>query len=375
MTISVQRMRRNIFLVVLIVMVGMAAMLVAAPPGAGWMLGGVAAAAVMVVLALSLSVANGLASLHAGPSDDAGRVDQGDLARAGSHPPDVVAQMPTHADPGGEPRPAGGQMNEEFRQGVHTVLGQVDGSVRELRETLEDMANGANDTSIASAAVASAAGQIASHVGALAQTTEALSVTVDKVSRHITLSSDVAHRAVNDSGRVSGIVARLSDATRQIGNVVDLINQIASQTNMLALNATIEAARAGDAGKGFAVVANEVKHLAAKTATATRDIAAQIATVQAATAEVTDAISGISDTVRQIGDTFTTIASDVEEQAVATRAIAETVQQAAAETRAVTDEISNINIHAEKTGAMVTMVMMAVDTLGEQSRDLTARLA
>ena len=56
--------------------------------------------------------------------------------------------------------------------------------------------------------------------------------------------------------------AGLADAAEKIGDVVTLIQDIASQTNLLALNATIEAARAGDAGKGFAVVANEVKNLA-----------------------------------------------------------------------------------------------------------------
>ena len=62
----------------------------------------------------------------------------------------------------------------------------------------------------------------------------------------------------------------------KIGEVVHLINDIASQTNLLALNATIEAARAGEAGKGFAVVASEVKSLATQTARATEEIGGQI---------------------------------------------------------------------------------------------------
>src|SRR3546814_11700578 len=82
----------------------------------------------------------------------------------------------------------------------------------------------------------------------------------------------------------------LAEAAQKIGEVVNLITDIASQTNLLALNATIEAARAGDAGKGFAVVASEVKNLANETAKATEEIPGQINSLQAATRHAVTAI-------------------------------------------------------------------------------------
>ena len=82
--------------------------------------------------------------------------------------------------------------------------------------------------------------------------------------------------------QINTIAEGLDRAAQHIGEVVQLIETIAGQTNLLALSATIEAARAGDAGKGFAVVAGEVKSLANQTATATKKVRAQIGEIQSA---------------------------------------------------------------------------------------------
>ncbi|MEH6405384.1 MAG: methyl-accepting chemotaxis protein [Sneathiella sp.] len=110
---------------------------------------------------------------------------------------------------------------------------------------------------------------------------------------------------VNDNpGQVArlGQVESLVQASQKIGDVVSLINDIASQTNLLALIATIEAARAGDAEKGFAVVASEVKNLASQTAKATEDIANQISSIQGATGEAVSVIEEIASTVGKINE-------------------------------------------------------------------------
>src|SRR5581483_7802737 len=135
-------------------------------------------------------------------------------------------------------------------------------------------------------------------------------------------SSCIAGDAVHQAERTDLRIAQLSKAATNIGNVVNLIADIAEQTNLLALNATIEAARAGEAGKGFAVVASEVKMLATQTAKATGDIGAQIAEMQSATQESVTAIKEIGATIGRIAEIATAIAASVEEQTTTTHEIA-----------------------------------------------------
>lgn len=80
-------------------------------------------------------------------------------------------------------------------------------------------------------------------------------------------------------------IKRLGESSQEIGDIVELINDIAEQTNILSLNAAIQAAMAGDAGRGFAVVADEVQRLAERSADATKQIEALVKTIQTDTSE------------------------------------------------------------------------------------------
>jgi methyl-accepting chemotaxis protein len=267
------------------------------------------------------------------------------------------------------------RLTRDFNQGVQHVLAAVTQSAHELRDAAQAMTGIAHDTSSQSTIVAAAAEQAAANVQTVAAAAEELSAAEAEIARQVTRSSQVARTAAEDAERITGIVAGLANAAGHIGEVVNLINDIAAQTNLLALNATIEAARAGDAGKGFAVVANEVKHLANQTARATDEIAAQITAVQAATGEAVTAISGIGHTITEINETATAIASAVEEQTAATKEIARNVLEASRGTQDVTSSIIHVNEGAARTGATATQVLSTADHLIAQSEELAGEVA
>ncbi len=116
------------------------------------------------------------------------------------------------------------------------------------------MSGSTEDTKQLASAVAAGAEEATANVQSVAAASEELTASITEIGRQVTQASVVARKANEESETTNASVSGLAEAANKIGEVVALINDIASQTNLLALNATIEAARAGEAGKGFAVV-------------------------------------------------------------------------------------------------------------------------
>jgi methyl-accepting chemotaxis protein len=221
-----------------------------------------------------------------------------------------------------------------------------------------------------SLAAASGANQATANVQTVAAASEELSTSITEIGRQVTQASTVSRKAADEGERTNKTVSGLSESAQRIGEVVALINDIASQTNLLALNATIEAARAGEAGKGFAVVASEVKSLANQTAKATDDIRAQVAAIQAETRSAVDAIQGISKTILEVNEISSSIATAVEEQTAATQEITRNVQEAASGTQEVSRNMGSVTEAVEQAGSTASQVLSAADRLAKQASTL-----
>jgi len=261
-------------------------------------------------------------------------------------------------------------MTREFDNAVSKILGEVAAAGTEMHETASAMSATAEQTTRQASIVASAAEEASANVQTVASASEQLASSIHEISRQVNQSARVAANAADQSAQTNDLMLGLSQSAQRIGEVVSLINNIASQTNLLALNATIEAARAGEAGKGFAVVANEVKELAKETTKATEDIAQQVAAVQAATEEAVGAIQNIGRTISEINEISAAIASAVEEQGAATQEISRNVQQAAEGTREVTQNIGGVSEAATETGHSAHSVLTAATGLARESGTL-----
>ena len=262
------------------------------------------------------------------------------------------------------------ELAARFEASVKEVADGVSSSATEMQATAQQMSSTAEETSRQTAAVASASDEASANVQTVATTAEELSVSISEIGRQVSLSTEIAVGAVSQVEQTNQTVGGLVEAARKIGDVVELINDIAGQTNLLALNATIEAARAGEAGKGFAVVAQEVKNLANQTAKATGDIVLQISAVQDETADVVGAIEKFGGIIGEINDIATTIASAIEQQGVSTQEIARSVQQVARGTEQVNANIGGVSRAAEDTGTAAGQVLTESREMARQAEGL-----
>jgi len=292
------------------------------------------------------------------------------------------------------------------------ITGAIADSINFAIEALRGLVTTVNDSAImvdsASRQASKTAQQLdeatetqSSQLEAASEAIAVMAASIEEVSGNAERSSDVARHSVDvahkggDAVRrtIEGMntiretiqdtskrIKRLGESSQEIGNIIELINDIADQTNILALNASIQASMAGEAGRGFAVVADEVQRLAERSANATRQIEVLVRTIQSDTNEAvvsmerstTDVVGGallaenagaaleeIEQVSNQIASLVQNISGSTQDQATAAAAVtgsmdalqdihSQTAANAGATTRAI-DELAELATELRRT--------------------------
>lgn len=304
------------------------------------------------------------------------RADElGELARAvGVFKENAQAVQRLEAEAAAERQAAAGERRatlqriaNDLEQSLSGVIETVATAAGEIGRDARDLATRASSAAQSSDRAAGNSDVATDNVQAVAAATEELNASIGEVDRRMAEGVKMVDGASKDIHEANSVISRLSDSARRIGEIVNLISDIASRTNLLALNATIEAARAGDAGKGFAVVASEVKQLANQTAKATDEINAQVGGIQSQTTDVVSSMREIEESFAGVREMVAAGADSMREQNAATHEISKSVVNAAEGTRAVSEDISEAAEAVRGTKETAGRLLTTSDGLAQQS--------
>jgi methyl-accepting chemotaxis protein len=316
------------------------------------------------------------------------------IARSVSHGVSVLGQAAA--------RLANGDLTARAELNSTDELGDVAGAfnqmagnfaslIGELHQSADQVAGAAATLSNTSDRVSDVSKAQVENAGSAANSIEDLNAAVKEIAQRAdgavtaadeaNVMSDHGQRVV--AGTVQGIqqvastvseaaalITALGQRSKEIGQIIQVIRDIAEQTNLLALNAAIEAARAGEQGRGFAVVADEVRNLAGRTAGATAEISNMIKTIQTETGSAVAAMENGTQQMEGGVDQANQAMQALQQINGSVKRVVEMIQGIAAATRSQSQATDTITIRVEKISEMAKDNSLHIDQTTQASHDL-----
>jgi methyl-accepting chemotaxis protein len=266
---------------------------------------------------------------------------------------------------------------EDIVTAITAASEAIAGQIEQSSQGSQEQSNRVGETATAMEEMNATVLEVAQNAGQAAHT-------ADEARKKANDGSDIVSRVIHSIGEVQAKalelkddMMRLGEQAEGIGQIMNVISDIADQTNLLALNAAIEAARAGEAGRGFAVVADEVRKLAEKTMTATKEVGESIQGIQQGTRKnitnVEQAATRIDDATTlagQSGEALTAIVSLVDRTTDQVRSIATASEQQSATTEEINRSIMDISRISSETADALRQSADALAGLTDQTQVL-----
>ncbi|NDV21351.1 methyl-accepting chemotaxis protein [Desulfovibrio sp. JC022] len=274
---------------------------------------------------------------------------------------------------------------QDVAERTQAISEQLSSASEELAAQVEQISNGSEIQHERITETATAMEQMNSTILEVARSASSASGKSIEAKQQAEEGAQIVSQSVRSITEVSTIaddlrssMENLGKQTESIGTVMDVISDIADQTNLLALNAAIEAARAGEAGRGFAVVADEVRKLAEKTMSATHEVGSNVESIQQAMRtnmrEVENAVSAVEQTTElaaRSGSSLDAIVSTVEYSASQVEGIATASEEQSSASEQINSAISEINNITRETSDGIRQSAQAIQELAAMSGELT----
>lgn len=284
---------------------------------------------------------------------------------------------------GGLKQLSGGNLTVElakpFVPSMESVRHDFNDTVHKLRDAMTSVGGNAQAIAASAEEIRQAADDLARRTEQQAASVEETAAALEEITTTVADSSQRAEEAgklvaatkhnAETSGRIVGDAVRameeIQNSSKEISNIIGVIDEIAFQTNLLALNAGVEAARAGEAGKGFAVVAQEVRELAQRSAKAAKEIKALI------TASGDFVVNGVK-LVGQTGEALEQIVRQVQDINVNVVAIVEGAKEQATGLKEINHAVNAMDQGTQQNAAMVEQSTAASHALAQEAEGLFA---